>query len=471
MLFCVQLNSSLARPHDLTCQVCEKHCADEVRFFCHIHKYHPDYWRVFSGGRPLSDFIETTSPDDSEPSSSPRRHPASPGPPTLQPQTTAGGGGGAREKRFSCSVCHKRYCNQTGYVKHLAVHPGLVGDADGDDVARMALYNCAVCSKLFTKEAYLLRHMEMKLDPAHAVGLEQLKKSSGMFRSAAETTCTPAAPVGSSYAEQPAHTSRSTSVDADDADADPGVTSSPAGAALAAGMSSRYVDDTRPADPLRRSSSCVSPLSTSSESPVSPPPSFVPYTAAAGTRDDPRRGPAAFVADADVLRYTHPIASAAAAAAAAADFHLRRGEVVDVLGYSRSPSSYRATPLPPPSRSPTVDDDAQPGSSPEADDGRSSYVGPERRRHDYYVTSTPPFSRFQPYSAAGPPTAVTSSSSSSSGQVALPFSAAASSYRPHYSFYRAAADDTPPLPPHLNDIYLRRSSTDLDERRPLHGFR
>lgn len=454
----IQLNSSLARPHDLTCQVCEKHCADEVRFFCHIHKYHPDYWRVFSGGRPLSDFIETTSPNSQQSSSPPRRD--SPAPPPL----SAG-----REKRYSCSVCHKRYCNQTGYVKHMAVHPGLANDllrvGDGD-AARMALYNCVVCSKLFTKEAYLLRHMEMKLDPAHAVGLEQLKKSSVMFRSTTETTtatvmssldggCQP-----SLYGAQ-SHATRSASVDDGDAD-DDRVASSPV----------RYVDDSRHgrSDALRRSTSCVSPLSTSSASPVSPPPmtSFMPYSAAGINRDEARRGaPAAFMSDTDVLRYPHPIASAAAAAAAAADYHLRRG-IVDV-DYSHSPSStssYRAQTLPP--RSPPVDEDVQPGSSPEADDGRPSYVGPERR-YDYYTSTSSTFNRFQPYGSPPPP-AVTSSSghlSSVGTATAPPF--VSSSYRPQYSFYRA--DDTPQLQPHLSDTYLRRSSTDLDDHRPVHRFR
>jgi len=464
----IQLNSSLARPHDLTCQVCEKHCADEVRFFCHIHKYHPDYWRVFSGGRPLSDFIETTSPD-SEQSSSPQ-HRASP--------TSSAG----REKRYSCTVCHKRYCNQTGYVKHMAVHPGLANDllrvGDGD-AARMALYNCVVCSKLFTKEAYLLRHMEMKLDPAHAVGLEQLKKSSAMFRSTTETTsatvmsaldsgCRP-----SSYAAHQSHASRSASVDNGDADEDR-VDVSPG----AAGLPARYVDDLRPGplDALRRSTSCVSPLSTSSASPVSPPPmtSFMPYSSAAVGRDEPRRVlPAALMPDADVLRYPHPIASAAAAAAVAADYHLRRG-IVDV-GYTHGSSltpSYRAAPLPPPPpRSPTGDEDVQAGSSPEADDGRPSYSGAERRRYDYYTsTSSSSFNRFQPYASA--PAGVTSSSGhvsvgTTGMHATAPF--VSSSYRPQYSFYRA--DDTPQPPPHLSDTYLRRSSTDLDNRRAVHRFR
>lgn len=457
----VQLNSSLARPHDLTCQVCEKHCVDEVRFFCHIHKYHPDYWRVFSGGRPLSDFIETTSPESEQSSSPPRR--GSPG------STTSSAG---REKRYSCSVCHKRYCNQTGYVKHMAVHPGLADDllrAGDGDAARMALYNCVVCSKLFTKEAYLLRHMEMKLDPAHAVGLEQLKKSSAMFRSSTQTTTATAASSSldgacrpSSYAAQ-SHASRTASVDDCDAE-DDRVASSPGAAGMPA-TAPRYVDDSRPGplDALRRSTSCVSPLSTSSASPVSPSPmtSFMPYSSAAVGRDEPRRVPsAAFMPDADVLRYPHPIASAAAAAAAAADYHLRRG-IVD--GYTHSPSSYRAAPPP---RSPAVDDDVQPRSSPEADDGRRSFAGPERRRHDYYTSTSLTFNRFQPY--ATPPPAATSSSGPVTGTAATP-PFVISSYRPQYSFYRA--DDTRQPPPHLSDTYLRRSSTDLDDRRPVHGFR
>ena len=463
----VQLNSSLARPHDLTCQVCEKHCADEVRFFCHIHKYHPDYWRVFSGGRPLSDFIESTSPDSEQSSSPPRR--GSPGP---CPPTSSSG----REKRYSCSVCHKRYCNQTGYVKHMAAHPGLANDLlRAGDAARMALYNCVVCSKLFTKEAYLLRHMEMKLDPAHAVGLEQLKKSSAMFRSTTETTTATAMSLdggggcrpSSSYAVE-SHASRSASVDDVEGDNDR-VASSPG----TAGMPTRYVDDSRPgpSDALRRSTSCVSPLSTSSESPASPPPmtSFMPYSAAAGIgRDEPRRvPPAAFMPDTDVLRYRHPIASAAAAAAAAADYHLRRG-IVDV-GYTHSPSStpsYRAPPLPAPPRSPTVDEDVQPGSPPDGDDRRASYAGPERRRYDYYTSTSSTFNRFQPY--ASPPLAATSSSVGVTGTAATP-PFVSSSYRIDYSFYRP--DDTAQAPPHLSDTYMRCSSSDLDDRRPLHRFR
>jgi len=429
-----QLNSSLARPHDLTCQVCEKHCADEVRFFCHIHKYHPDYWRVFSGGRPLSDFIESTGPDDPDPASS------SPGSPSGDRQVASAP---AREKRYSCSVCHKRYCNQTGFVKHMAAHPGLAHDLLSDgDAARMALYSCVVCSKLFTKEAYLLRHMEMKLDPAHAAGLEQLKKSSAMFRSSAAVA---AVDVGcrppSSYDAAPPLSSRSASVDNGDAErgrASPGP--------------SRYADDSKL--PLRRSTSCVSPLSTSSASPVSPPPmtSFLPYSTPG--RDE-RRAAApppstSLLPDADALRYS---AAAAAAAAAAADYHLRRG------GIDYSPSltpSYRAPPPPPGPRSPPADDDCQPGSSPEADDGRRSYAGPERRRHDYYSPASPTFNRFQPYV---PPPQQTSLS-------AIP------SYRPQYSFYRANDTPQPPLPPpHLPESYLRRSSNDLDDRRPVHGFR
>lgn len=227
---CQQLNSSLARPHDLTCQVCEKHCADEVRFFCHIHKYHPDYWRVFSGGRPLSDFIETTSTSSPSPTGSEHRRRLHDDQP--QQQTGSSSPPHHREKRFACSICHKRYSHETGYVKHMAGHSGFasvlgggssssavvsaaaaaaaaaVGDllASGNgrlgsgglsvaDGSRVSLYNCSVCSKLFTKEAYLLRHMEMKLDPAHAAGLEELKKSSGMFR---VTTAVPPSTMGGS---------------------------------------------------------------------------------------------------------------------------------------------------------------------------------------------------------------------------------------------------------------------------------
>lgn len=453
----VQLNSTLARPHDLTCQVCEKHCVDEVRFFCHIHKYHPDYWRVFSGGRPLSDFIETPSPDSQQSSLPPHR-----GSPVPCPPTPSSG----REKRYSCSVCHKRYCNQTGYVKHMAVHPGLANDllrvSDGD-AARMALYNCVVCSKLFTKEAYLLRHMEMKLDPAHAVGLEQLKKSSAMFRSSstATTTATVVSPHDSgcrpsSYGVE-SHTSRSASVDVVDDDSDR-VASSPG----AAGIPGRYVDDSRsgPSDSLRRSMSCVSPLSTSSESPASPPPmtSFMPYSSTAVGRDESRGvPPAAYVPDTDMLRYRHPIASAAAAAAAAADYRIRRG-IVDVGYTHHSPSStpsYRSLRLPPPPpRSPAVDEDAQPGSSPEVDDGRPSYAGPERQRYDYYRSTSSTFNRFQPY--ASPPLSVTSSDQQSSvgvtGSVASPpFITSSSSYHSQYSFYRPSNTPQPPL--RLSDAY------------------
>ncbi|KAK2158341.1 hypothetical protein LSH36_172g00041 [Paralvinella palmiformis] len=133
------LHSSLARPHDLICQVCEKHCSDEEKFFKHIHKYHPEYWRVFSGGRPLSDFIGHHEP---------RR----------------------REKPFHCQICHKRYSHETGYLKHLATHP------ESDPSLRQQLWSCPVCRKVFTKESYLLRHMEMKLDDDHAAELVVLKK-------------------------------------------------------------------------------------------------------------------------------------------------------------------------------------------------------------------------------------------------------------------------------------------------------
>lgn len=140
-----KINSSLARPHDLTCQVCEKHCVDEVRFFRHIHKYHPDYWRVFSGGRPLNDFIEMRDVKE-------------------------------RDKVYTCDICHKNFSNETGYWKHMATHPGI------DTDQQVQLFKCLVCKKLFTKEGYLLRHMEMKLDDQHCKALVELKKNSAMFR-------------------------------------------------------------------------------------------------------------------------------------------------------------------------------------------------------------------------------------------------------------------------------------------------
>lgn len=140
-----QINSSLARPHDLTCQVCEKHCVDEVRFFRHIHKYHPDYWRVFSGGRPLNDFIEMRDVKE-------------------------------RDKVYTCDICHKNFSNESGYWKHMATHPGIETDQ------QVQLFKCLVCKKLFTKEGYLLRHMEMKLDEQHCKALVELKKNSAMFR-------------------------------------------------------------------------------------------------------------------------------------------------------------------------------------------------------------------------------------------------------------------------------------------------
>jgi len=84
-----QLPGALARPNDLTCQVCERLCESEERFFRHIHKYHPDYWRVFAGGRPLTDYIQ--SAPSTSPSSSCRRLTA------------------RRDKRFSCGVCGRTF--------------------------------------------------------------------------------------------------------------------------------------------------------------------------------------------------------------------------------------------------------------------------------------------------------------------------------------------------------------------------
>ena len=149
-----QTMHTLPKPHDLTCQVCEKQCLDDERFFRHIHKEHPDYWRVLSGGRPLTDFIEPREV---------RR----------------------KEKRYTCNVCNKRYTHETGYVKHLATHPS------SKPTIKEQLYNCTVCEKIFTKEPYLLRHMEMKVDDQHRAALEELKKNSPMFR----VSCVEAAPM------------------------------------------------------------------------------------------------------------------------------------------------------------------------------------------------------------------------------------------------------------------------------------
>lgn len=136
--------TALPRPHDLTCQVCEKRCGDDERFFHHIHKYHPDFWRVLSGGLPLSDFVE---------------------PPELRTTKT---------KKFTCPICNKRYAHETGYAKHLASHPSATPDASGGH-----LFNCSVCRKMFTKDVHLHRHLEMKTDPAHYAALAELKKKSG----------------------------------------------------------------------------------------------------------------------------------------------------------------------------------------------------------------------------------------------------------------------------------------------------
>jgi len=87
---CGKVSSALARPHDLTCQVCEKLCENEERFFRHIQKYHPDYWRVFASGHPLTDFVQpaSTSPAGGSPS---RRFAA------------------RRDRRFTCGACGKNF--------------------------------------------------------------------------------------------------------------------------------------------------------------------------------------------------------------------------------------------------------------------------------------------------------------------------------------------------------------------------
>jgi len=146
----------LARPNDFNCQVCERHCGDEERFFRHMHHDHPDFWRVYSGGRSLSEFVSSSPPSTAVVSNARRR-----------------------DKRFACHICSKRYTNETGYTKHMSVHTeqgeaGALsrtggreeGGSGGGGVCgstRDGMYGCVVCSKMFTKEAYLLRHMEMKV--------------------------------------------------------------------------------------------------------------------------------------------------------------------------------------------------------------------------------------------------------------------------------------------------------------------
>lgn len=105
-----------------------------------MHKYHPEYWKVFSGGLPLSNFLaaDTTSTKDNP---------------------------------FLCSVCNKRYIHRTGYVKHMSSH------ADKQNNPTNGI-ECRVCKKIFSKEAYLIRHLEMKTDSDHKSALEDLKTGS-----------------------------------------------------------------------------------------------------------------------------------------------------------------------------------------------------------------------------------------------------------------------------------------------------
>ena len=133
----------LPRPNDLTCQICEKVCSNEQRFFQHMHKFHPDFWKVFSGGTPLSDFFNST------PSSS-------------------------KDSPFLCSICNKRYIHRTGYIKHMSTHADKNRNVstDGGEVS------CSVCKKVFSKESYLLRHLEMKSDSEHVECLNEFKKNS-----------------------------------------------------------------------------------------------------------------------------------------------------------------------------------------------------------------------------------------------------------------------------------------------------
>jgi len=125
-----------------------------------MHYDHPDFWRVYSGGRSLNEFLVS-----------------SPVPPLrLRMDSTAGGP--RREKRFACHVCSKRYTNETGYAKHVAGHEkrtvdgGLTAAISGAGMgvfnggSSSALHSCTICTKVFTKEAYLMRHMEMKVTPS-----------------------------------------------------------------------------------------------------------------------------------------------------------------------------------------------------------------------------------------------------------------------------------------------------------------
>jgi len=108
--------------------VCEKHCVDEVKFFRHIHKYHPDYWRVFSGGRPLTDFIEMTEEEEEEEEEDNNES-------SETAWSTESGGTSTvvrqrREKRYVCTVCGKTYSHESGYVKHMQLHTVPGGGAD-----------------------------------------------------------------------------------------------------------------------------------------------------------------------------------------------------------------------------------------------------------------------------------------------------------------------------------------------------
>ena len=135
----------MMRVPDRKCAVCGKEYQSDERYIRHIHKLHPEYWEQFSGGRPLEMLIPAR-----EMYGSPRevQH---------------------REKKFSCTICHKAYSHETGYLKHMASHPE-------NENLKMRLWSCPVCLKVFTKETYLERHMEMKLDPDHTRELVDFRK-------------------------------------------------------------------------------------------------------------------------------------------------------------------------------------------------------------------------------------------------------------------------------------------------------
>ena len=122
-------NGVLPELPDTKCPVCDKDYQSFERQVRHIYEIHPEYWQIFSGGRPLEIFIQQRE----------IKH---------------------REKRFSCEICKKYYSHETGYLKHMATHPEMSN-------LKMTFWTCHVCQKVFTKLSFLERHMDMKADEAH----------------------------------------------------------------------------------------------------------------------------------------------------------------------------------------------------------------------------------------------------------------------------------------------------------------